>query len=151
MHPPMGGGVSIDFKFSNRIKISWLVQILLHFYWFGAPTPEGVGWVEWVSRGLGMMWRPSRQCGDDMGITGMTWGPWGPCGDNEITKNAITFEWIEIIEFHLKIWDTWALPHTYTLHLMYSWGCPIPNDSFIPKLLLWPAEKNVSCFCTGSN
>ena len=38
-------------------------------------------------------------------MMGMTWGQWGPCGDNEITKNAITFERIEIIEFCLKIWD----------------------------------------------
>ena len=30
---------------------------------------------------------------------------WGQYGDNEITKNAITFEQIEIIEFRLKIWD----------------------------------------------
>ena len=37
-----------------------------------------------------------------MGMTGMTRGP---RGDNEITKNAITFERIEIIEFCLKIWD----------------------------------------------
>ena len=41
-------------------------------------------------------------------MTGMTWGRWGQCGncgDNKITKNAITFERIEIIEFRLKIWD----------------------------------------------
>ena len=43
MHPPIGGGVSTDFKSSNRIKISRLVQILLHFYCFGTPTPPG-GW-----------------------------------------------------------------------------------------------------------
>ena len=38
----------------------------------------------------------------------MTWGQRGQCrdhGDNKITKNAITFERIEIIEFCLKIWD----------------------------------------------
>ena len=37
----------------------------------------------------------------------MTWGQCGDHGDNEITKNEITktFEQIEIIEFHLKIWD----------------------------------------------
>ena len=58
---------------------------------------------------MGTMWG---QCGDDMGTTGMTWGtmgmmqgPQGPHGDNEITKNAITFEQIKIIEFCLKIWD----------------------------------------------
>ena len=48
-------------------------------------------------------------CGDDMGPCG-DYGDdvgttWGPRGDNEITKNAITFEQIEIIEFCLKICD----------------------------------------------
>ena len=110
---------------------------------------------------MGTTWRPSGGYGDDVGTTGkmwgwwddvgMTWGQCGPCGDNEITKNAITFEQIEIIEFHLKIWDPWALPHTYRLHLMYSWGCPITNDSFIQKLLLWLVGKFFSCFCTGSH
>ena len=36
-----------------------------------------------------------RAMGDDVGMTGTMWGPWGQCGDhgdNEITKNAITFE-----------------------------------------------------------
>ena len=64
-------------------------------------------------------WGPSWDDGDDVG---MTWGrrgrrgddgndarkmgsTWGPHGDNKITKNAITFERIEIIEFRLKIWD----------------------------------------------
>ena len=70
-------------------------------------------------------WGPSGGYGDDeedVGMTGMTWGRRGddrddvgtmgttrgqqvPCGDNKITKNAITFERIEIIEFRLKIWD----------------------------------------------
>ena len=40
-----------------------------------------------------------------MGMTGMMRTPRGPHGDNEITKNALTFERIEIIEFRLKIWD----------------------------------------------
>ena len=40
-----------------------------------------------------------------MGMTGTMWGPWGPPGDNEIAKNAITFEGIKIIEIRLKIWD----------------------------------------------
>ena len=43
--------------------------------------------------------------GDDGDDVGMTRGQQGPCGDNKITKNAITFERIEIIEFRLKIWD----------------------------------------------
>ena len=43
-----------------------------------------------------------------MGMTGTMWGQRGQCGDhgdNKITKNAITFERIKIIEFRLKIWD----------------------------------------------
>ena len=45
------------------------------------------------------------RCGDDVGTMGTMLGPRGPHGDNKITKNAITFEQIEIIEFRLKIWD----------------------------------------------
>ena len=41
----MGGGVSTDFKSSNRIEISWLVQVLLNFEWFQGP-PGGEGWVD---------------------------------------------------------------------------------------------------------
>ena len=54
---------------------------------------------------MGMTGTTRGQHGDDMGTTGMTRGQRGPHGDNKITKNAITFEQIEIIEFHLKIWD----------------------------------------------
>ena len=53
-------------------------------------------------------WGPSGGYGDDVGMMGTMWGRRGQCGnheDNEITKNAITFEQIEIIEFRLKIWD----------------------------------------------
>ena len=50
-----------------------------------------------------MMWRQWGQHGDNMGTTGTMRGPRGPRGDNKITKNAITFERIEIIEFPLKI------------------------------------------------
>ena len=51
---------------------------------------------------MGTMWG---RCEDDVGTMGMTGGQQGPCGDNKITKNTITFERIEIIEFRLKIWD----------------------------------------------
>ena len=68
---------------------------------------------------MGTTWGPSGDYGNDVRTTGttwgqhgdnvgMTWGQRGQCGDhrdNEITKNAITFERIEIIEFRLKIWD----------------------------------------------
>ena len=176
MHPPIDGGVSTDFKSSNRIKISRLVQILLHFYWFRAlQPPGGGGWVEWVSGVLGMMWGPSRWHGDDGdntetmermwepqtmettwgpsggygdnvrttgmtgmmwgwgGVTGTTWGWRGPHRDNKITKNAITFEWIKIIEFRLKIWDPWAFPHTCRLQLMCKWGGVLSQMAFLSK------------------
>ena len=45
--PPMGGGVSTDFKSSNRIEISRLVQVVLNFEWFrGSPTLGARGWVD---------------------------------------------------------------------------------------------------------
>ena len=47
IHQPLGGGVSTDFKSSNRIEISWLVQVLLNFDWFQGP-PWGWGWVDGV-------------------------------------------------------------------------------------------------------
>ena len=236
MHPSIGGGVSTDFKSSNRIKISRLVQILLHFYWFGAPPPPlggGGGW-SWYLRGygwcgdllddvemmgttrerrgddrddvgttgttwggdhgdnrgdhgdhshgdhMGTFWELWGQCGDDGDDTGTTWGrrgdhgdnmgwrprrqqrrprrpqPWGPHGDllgamgmtgttwgwrgqrgdhadNEITKNAITFERIEIIEFRLKIWDPWTLSHTCRVQLMCRWGGVLSQIAFLSK------------------
>ena len=46
MHPPLGGEVSTDFKSSNRIEISWLVQVLLNFDWFWGSPPGGWGWVD---------------------------------------------------------------------------------------------------------
>ena len=53
---------------------------------------------------------------DDGDKVGTMWGPQAQHGDNKITKNAITFEQIKIIEFHLKIWDLWTPLHTYRLH-----------------------------------
>ena len=46
IHPPMGGGVSTDFKSSNRIEISLLVQVLLNFEWFPGSPLGGRGWVD---------------------------------------------------------------------------------------------------------
>ena len=46
----MGGGISTDFKSSNRIEISWLVQVLLNFDWFQG-SPQGVGG-EWMGVGV---------------------------------------------------------------------------------------------------
>ena len=44
----MSGGVSTDFKSSNRIEISRLVQMLLNFEWFqGSPQGWGVGGWGW--------------------------------------------------------------------------------------------------------
>ena len=38
----MGGEFFTDFKSSNRIEISWLVQALSNFYWFWGSTPGRV-------------------------------------------------------------------------------------------------------------
>ena len=43
IHPPMGGEVSTDFKSSNGIEISWLVEVLLNFDWFWGSPPGGWG------------------------------------------------------------------------------------------------------------
>ena len=77
------------------------------------------GWQEWHRDNMGMTWGWQWQCGDH--------------GDNEITKNAITFEWIKIIEFCLKIWDPWTLPHTCRLQLMCRWGVSYPKWHFYCK------------------
>ena len=234
MHPPIGAGVFTDFKSLNRIKISRLVQILLHFYWFRAPHPQGGGggcsgylgdwgwcrdllddvettWGWWGQHGddgddVGMtgtmgttwgedhgdhshgdhmktfwgLWGQHGDDRDDTGMTGTMWGPrgqhgvetmettvmgttWGPSGamgmmgmtrgqcgdhgDNEITKNAITFEQIEIIEFHLKIWDPWTLPHTCRLQLMYRWGGLLSQMAFLCKKCSGdPRKKNFPLF-----
>ena len=42
----MGGRVSTDFKSSNRIEISRLVQVLLNFEWFRGSPLGGGGWVD---------------------------------------------------------------------------------------------------------
>ena len=39
-------------KSTNRIKISWFVQVLLHFNWF-TGSPLGGGWI-WVGMGVGV-------------------------------------------------------------------------------------------------
>ena len=64
--------------------------------------------------------------------------PWIQRSQN--LKNSTKCERIEIIEFHLKICDPWALLHTYRLDLMCRWGCPIPNGTF----MFW-AQKS-TCF-----
>ena len=38
----MGGEFFTDFKSSDGIEISWLVQALSNFYWFWGPPPGGV-------------------------------------------------------------------------------------------------------------
>ena len=135
IHPPIGERVSTDFKSSNRIEISWLVQILLNFYWFWGSPSVGLGWVEWVCGGWG--W-----CGghiDDvrmMGTMGTMWGWWGQHGNNMGTtgttksQNKITFEQIKIIQFCLKIWDPWTLLHTYRLDLICWWVVSLWNCSW---------------------
>ena len=55
IHPPMGGEFFTDFKSSNGIEISWLVQALSNFYWFWGSTPWGGGrWVHGGGVGMGV-------------------------------------------------------------------------------------------------
>ena len=91
MHPSIGRGVSTDFKSSNRIKISWLVQILLHFYWFRAPHPL---------QGRGGYLGGWRWCGDLLDNGGMTWGwqEWhgddgGRCGNHGDNMGTMETTW----------------------------------------------------------
>ena len=89
-------------------------------------------------------WGPSGGYGDDRDNVGMMWGWRGHCGDhrdNKIAKNAITFEQIKIIEFHLKIWDPWTLPTHVHCNWCVGGGCSIPNCIFIQKVLQWPSKK----------
>ena len=95
---------------------------------------------------MGMMWGRWGWHRDDVGTTGTMWGQRGDHGDNEITKNAITLEWIEVIEFRLKIWDPWTLPHTCRLQLMYRWGVSYPRCHFYSKSALVTLEKKIFLF-----
>ena len=42
--------------------------------------------------------------------------------ETQIRRITITLEWIEIIQFCLKICDPWTLLHTYRLGLICRWG-----------------------------
>ena len=64
IHPPIGGGVSTDFKSLKRIKISLFVQVLLNFYWFGGSPPMRVGVAGGFNWGIE----------NDVGMTGTMWG-----------------------------------------------------------------------------
>ena len=59
IHPPMGGEVSTDFKYLNRIEIFRLVQVLLNFDWFWRSPPGGLGLGGW---GLGWWQGPPHMC-----------------------------------------------------------------------------------------
>ena len=71
--------------------------------------------------------------------------------ETQIGRITITFEWIKIIQFCLKIWDPWTLLHTYRLDLMCRWRGILSQKALLSFLLLWPSDKNFSCFCTGSH
>ena len=49
--------------------------------------------MEWISGGLGMMWKPSRQRGDDRDDTGTTWGPQGQHGVETMETTAMETTW----------------------------------------------------------
>ena len=64
MHPSIGRGVSINHKSSNRIEISWLVQVLLNFYQFRVPPWGDSGWVDggWYGCVGGVPWPHACMC-----------------------------------------------------------------------------------------
>ena len=68
---------------------------------------------------------------------------------------ARTLERIKIIQFCLKICDPWTLLHTYRLGLMCRWGGVLFQMALLcfwpKKVLLWPSNKKISHFCTGSH
>ena len=108
-------------------------------------------WRVWRPHGdllgtIGMTWGQQGQCGDDEYNVGTMWGRWGPHGDNKITKNASTFEQIEIIEFCLKIWDPLALPHTYRLIWCVGGGMSYPKWHFYKKSAPVALEKKIFLF-----
>ena len=58
----MGGEFSTDSKSFNGIEISWFIQVLSRFYWFGGVAPWGLG--GWVG-GWGWGWveaPPTHMC-----------------------------------------------------------------------------------------
>ena len=57
MCSPMGGEFSTDFKSSNRIEISRLVQVLLNFYQFQGSPLGGGRWVDGGGGGYGCVGR----------------------------------------------------------------------------------------------
>ena len=61
IHPPMGGEFSTNFKSSNRIEISWLVQVLSNFNWFWWSPLGGGRWVDGGADGVGVC-RMSHAC-----------------------------------------------------------------------------------------
>ena len=75
--------------------------------------------------------------------------------ETQIRRITITLEQIAIIQFCLKIWDTWTLLHTYRLDLMCRWGVSYPKWHFyvfdLKKCSCDPPIKIIFCFCTGSH
>ena len=56
----------------------------------GPPTPRGVGVGRVGILGLGMMWGPSRQHGDDVGMMGTMGMMWGPQGQHGVETTETT-------------------------------------------------------------
>ena len=72
-----------------------------------------------------------------------TWPP--RAEETQIRRITITLERIEIIQFCLKIWDTWTLLYTYRLGLMCRWGGVLFQMTLLcfscKEVLLWPSNK----------
>ena len=74
--------------------------------------------------------------------------PWGLEGA-QISKNAITFEQIEIIQFHLKILDLCTFLQSYRLCSVCRWGMSHSKMAFLcfrPKKVRFLAQLNIFPF-----
>ena len=72
----------------------------------------------------------------------------------QIRRITIILEWIEIIQYRLKICDPWTLLHTYRLGLMCRCGGVLSQMALLcfgpKKVLLWPLNKKISYFALDS-
>ena len=130
IHPPIGKEVFTDYKSSNRIKLSQIVQDLFLFLMIWHPWIYRVG--EWVS-GLG-----ESPC---MCMHVHLWLSWLSWTNRD---NSILFEDLGPLN-----------PHAQIQGLMCRWRGVLSQMALLcfwpKKVLLWPSNKKIFCFCTGSH
>ena len=99
----MGGGVSTDFKSSNRIEILRLVQVLLNFDWF-CRSPWGVG--GWVDVG---------------------WGWWEGAPHPHAHTCACTYAHVHAHAFDIignsQVFPQWGQPFAWNYHVYHVCVC----------------------------